>query len=139
MIQSTLTSAGYKNFTYGDIWEAPIPEPIQKERKRINPEDYTTNASFLNFLEEVKYDVYIDYTMHGKVAFTDPKNKTIFVNGNYKKEMIEPFLQHELGHLMLFDVNTFTTIKDNSLRSIIVKIIYTPEKLKNTELKNYSM
>lgn len=130
MIQSTLTSAGEKNFTYGDIWVAPIPEPIHKERKKVNPEDYTTNASFLNFLEEVKYDVYIDYTMHGKVAFTDPKNKTIFVNGNYKKEMIEPFLQHELGHLMLFDVNTFTTIKDNSLRSIIVKIIYTPEKLK---------
>ena len=80
MKQSTLTSAGYKNFTYGDIWEAPIPEPIQKERKRINPEDYTTNASFLNFLEEVKYDVYIDYTMQGKVAFTVPENKTIFIN-----------------------------------------------------------
>jgi len=31
---------------------------------------------------------------------------------------------------MLFDVNTFTTIKDDSLRSIIVKIIYTPENLK---------
>lgn len=130
MIQSTPHSAEGKNFTYGDIWAAPIPEPTHKERRRVNPEDYTTNASFLNFLEEVKYDIYIDYNMRGTVAFTDPENKTIFINGNYKKEMIEPFLQHELGHLMLFDVNTFTTIKDDSLRSIIVKIIYTPENLK---------
>lgn len=130
MIQSTPPSTGGKNFTYGDIWEAPIPKPIHRERTRINPEDYTTNASFLNFLEEVKYDVYIDYNMHGKVAFTDPENKIIFINGNYRKEMIEPFLQHELGHLMLFDVNTFTTIKDDSLRSIIAKIIYTADNLK---------
>ena len=130
MIQSTPHSAEGKNFTYGDIWAAPIPEPTHKERRRVNPEDYTTNASFLNFLEEVKYDIYIDYNMRGTVAFTDPENKTIFINGNYKKEMIEPFLQHELGHLMLFDVNTFATIKDDSLRSIIVKIIYTPENLK---------
>lgn len=132
MIQVTLppTATGGKNFTYGDIWEAPIPGPTHKERTRVNPEDYTTNASFLNFLEEVKYDVYIDYNMQGKVAFTDPENKIIFINGNYKKEMIEPFLQHELGHLMLFDVNTFTTIKDDSLRSIIAKIIYTADNLK---------
>lgn len=130
MIQPTLPSTEGKNFTYGDIWAAPIPEPTHKERRKVNPEDYTTNASFLNFLEEVKYDIYIDYNMRGSVAFTDPENKTIFINGNYKKEMIEPFLQHELGHLMLFDVNTFTTIKDDSLRSIIVKIIYTPENLK---------
>ena len=130
MIQSTPPSTGGKNFTYGDIWEAPIPEPTYKERRRVNPEDYTTNASFLKFLEEVKYDIYINYNMRETVAFTDPENKIIFINGNYKKEMIEPFLQHELGHLMLFDVNTFTTIKDDSLRSIIVKIIYTPENLK---------
>lgn len=130
MIQSTPSSTEGKNFTYGDIWTAPIPEPTYKERRRVNPEDYTTNASFLNFLEEVKYDIYIDYNMRGTVAFTDPENKIIFINGNYKKEMIEPFLQHELGHLMLFDVNTFTTIKDDSLRSIIAKIIYTPENLK---------
>lgn len=130
MIQSTPSSTEGKNFTYGDIWTAPIPEPTYKERRRVNPEDYTTNASFLNFLEEIKYDIYIDYNMRGTVAFTDPENKIIFINGNYKKEMIEPFLQHELGHLMLFDVNTFTTIKDDSLRSIIAKIIYTPENLK---------
>lgn len=136
MIQVTLppTATGGKNFTYGDIWEAPIPRPTHKERARVNPEDYTTNASFLNFLEEVKYDVYIDYNMQGKVAFTDPENKTIFINGNYKKEMIEPFLQHELGHLMLFDVNTFTTIKDDSLRSIIAKIIYTADNLKKHDI-----
>lgn len=130
-ISGSKKSIEKKNFTYGDIWKSHIPEPSYKSRMLIDPEEYTSNASFLNFLDEVGYNVYIDYNMQGTVAFTDTKNKTILLNGNYKKEMIEPFLQHELGHLMLFDVNTFTTIKEDSLRSIIAKVIYTIDNVKN--------
>lgn len=122
-------SALVKNFSYGDLWQ-DVPE-IPKDNhgiKKSDPADFTNNAAFINFLNAYGYDFYLDYDLNG-LAYTDATNKKVVVNANYSNEMISVFLQHELGHLMLFDVDQFTTVKDDTLRSIMAKVIYTPKNL----------
>ena len=119
-----------KNFVYGDIW-ANKPKTSEDEDRRVLREDpakFTSNGAFVKYIEESGYKFYLDYGYQG-YAHTDVTNKNIVVNANYSDQMISSFLQHELGHLMLFDVNQFVTIGSQTLRSVIARVIYTPENL----------
>jgi hypothetical protein len=118
-----------KNFTYGDLW-APegLKMGLRGGRTLVDPAKITRNAAFLDFLEKHHYRVYLDKGMMG-VAQTQPNDKKIVLNGNYSEELTEVMLQHEMGHLMLFDVNQFVTVGPQTLRSVITKVIYTPDNL----------
>ena len=116
-----------KNFTYGDIWVTKEMR-VTQGRELIDPAKLTKNQAFLDYLKAHHYRVYLDRGHRG-LAQTMPQARTIIINGNYSPELTEIMLQHEMGHLMLFDVNQFITVGNQTLRSVIAKIIYTPENL----------
>lgn len=118
-----------KNFVYGDIWrDDPLTATDESGRFKADPANFTSNTAFINFLKESGYDFYLDYDFDG-YARTNITQKYIVVNANYTDQVIASLLQHELGHLMLFDVNQFVTVGDQTLRSIIAKVIYTPDNV----------
>lgn len=119
-----------KNFSYGDIWEnKPAVSKGPSRPVRVPAYKLTSNTAFLNYLHDNGYEVFLDEG-HSSFAFTDVTNKRIVLNSNYPDAMLEVFLKHELGHLMLFNVNQFTTVRNNTMRSIIAKEIYTPDNLR---------
>lgn len=117
-----------KNFAYGEIWESQAPYTPGGRRELVDPRAYTNNSAFLDFLRANGYRVFLD---HGYQAYahTDVTHKEIVLNGNYSDTILSTFLQHELGHLMLFDVNQFVTVGHQTLRSVLAKVIYTPQHL----------
>ena len=118
-----------KNFVYGDIWrDDPLTASDESGAFKVDPAKFTSNTAFIKFLKESGYDFYLDYDFDG-YARTNVTQKYIVVNANYTDQVIASLLQHELGHLMLFDVNQFVTVGDQTLRSIIAKVIYTPDNL----------
>ena len=116
-----------KNFTYGDLWPVKARQATDKHGKfQIEPSKVTTNSSFIKYIEENNFTLYIDYdTQHAAVTY--PNEREIVLNGNYSPEMFPSLLQHELGHLMIFDVAQFTSIRADTFRSIIAKVLYTPQ------------
>ena len=119
-----------KNFTYGELWqsEARKSDGRRHGREEVKPYKITTNTAFLNFLNDYGYRVFLDYD-HKSYAYTDIKSKEIVLNGNYSDEVLDSLLKHELGHLMLFDVNQFTTVRPNTMRSVITRELYTPKRV----------
>lgn len=119
-----------KNFVYGDIWkDYPLTASDDDSGSfKADPAKFTSNTAFINFLKESGYDFYLDYDFKG-YARTNVTQKYIVINANYSDQMIGSLLQHELGHLMLFNVNQFVTVGDQTLRSVIAKVIYTPDNL----------
>lgn len=117
-----------KNFTYGDLWPGQGARSTEGRtgRVRVRPEDYTKNNSFIDFFSENSYSLYLDYS-YRDFAHTDVTNREVVINGNFSDTVVSSLLQHELGHLMLFDVNQFVTVGRQTLRSVIAKVIYTPE------------
>lgn len=119
-----------KNFVYGDIWKDYPLTASGSDRGAFkeDPAKFTSNTAFIKFLKESGYDFYLDYDFDG-YARTNITRKRIIVNANYSDQMISSLLQHELGHLMLFDVNQFVTVGNQTLRSVIARVIYTPDNL----------
>jgi hypothetical protein len=121
-----------KNFTYGDVWTIKEIKQSKDGSKRRVVEDiakFTSNTAFINFVKEHHYSFILDYG-YPQLAHTDPTHREIVVNANYSDKMISAFIQHEMGHLLLFDVNQFTTVREKTLRSVISKILYTSENVK---------
>lgn len=118
-----------KNFVYGDIWrDNPLTASDESGAFKVDPAKFTSNTAFIKFLKESGYDFYLDYDFNG-YARTNITHKRIIINANYTDQVIASLLQHELGHLMLFNVNQFVTVGDQTLRSIIAKVIYTPDNV----------
>lgn len=121
-----------KNFTYGELWSGEIIQPNKAEKRGkvlVNPEKFTTNVMFLTFLQRYGYRLYLDYNATAP-AYTNVTAREVVISGNYSDRMIGDMLQHELGHLVLFDVNQFISVRPDTMRSSIAKILYTPEHLK---------
>lgn len=113
-----------KNFVYGDLWESKERKPEGVGRcKKVPAYKVTSNKVFLDFLHDLDYEVILDPN-HESYAYTDMKNRQIVLNENYPDDVLEAFLKHELGHLMLFNVNQFTSIRDNTMRSVIAQELY---------------
>lgn len=117
-----------KNFTYGDLWPGTALPPTENKRVEISVEKLTSNSAFIDYVKESGYRIYLDYGTEG-VAFTYPNRREIVLNANYSEEMWESMLQHELGHLMLFNVTQFTTVGEGTLRSFIAEVLYTSNNL----------
>lgn len=121
-----------KNFSYGELWTDQPPRKSEVEGLHGRVEEslakFTTNDAFVDFAEQHGYKFYIDYDFDG-VARTNVTAREIIVNGNYPDELLSSFIQHEMGHLMLFDVNQFVTVGKTTMRSTIADVIYTPENL----------
>ena len=120
-----------KNFAYGDLWPGVAPKPREGERRgrvKVRPEDHTRNNKFIEFLRDNSYSLYLDYSYAG-FAHTAPSKREVVINGNFSDVVISSLLQHELGHLMLFNVNQFVTVGRQTLRSVISRVIYTPDHL----------
>lgn len=117
-----------KNFNYGELWQSDPVLPTAAHRELIDPAKLTSNTAFLDYLAESNYKVYLDYG-YTEYAHTSPSEKEIVLNANYSDEMLSSFLQHELGHLMLFNVNQFVTFGDSTLRSIISDVVYTVDNI----------
>lgn len=119
-----------KNFKYGDIWQGKALENQKSIHGafRADPEDYTTKSAFIGFFKKNKYSLYLDYDMDG-FAYTDPSNKRVVLNANYPKKMLERLLQHEMGHILLFNASQFSTVTNDSMRSIIARNLYTSDSI----------
>lgn len=121
-----------KNFKYGELWDISDKNHPKTDKTGITPIDsdkITRNAAFSRFLDEEDYRVFLDYNTD-EIAYTDVTNRRVVLNGRHSQEMLTALLQHELGHLMLFNVNQFTTIRENTLRSSICAEIYKPEHVR---------
>jgi hypothetical protein len=114
-----------KNFTYGDEWRWKPVEKVGEGREIVDPSTITTNKTFLKFIRTNGYRIVLDHDYEG-LAETDWESKTITLNANCDHAVLSSLLQHELGHLMLFDADQFTTVRANTVRSIISSVIYTP-------------
>lgn len=125
-----------KNFKYGDLWPGGAPEPKGKGKGRelADARDYVTNKAFINYIESNGFKLYIDYDTSG-IAYTTPSSKEIVVNGNYPDSMLGSLIQHELGHLMLFNASQFVSVNEPTMRSMVSKVLYTPDNLKDYGLK----
>ena len=124
--------ADVKNFSYGEIWPSRGLTPKAGERRGkvlMNPEKFTTNVMFLKYLERYNYRLYIDFQAT-EAAYTNVTMREIVISGSYSDRMISNMLQHELGHLVLFDVNQFLSVRPDTIRSSIAKVLYTPAHLK---------
>ena len=124
--------ADVKNFSYGEIWPSNgIAAKAGERRGKVlmNPEKFTTNVMFLKYLQKYNYRLYIDYRAT-EPAYTNVTMREIVISGSYSDRMISNMLQHELGHLVLFDVNQFLSVKPDTIRSSIAKVLYTPAYLK---------
>lgn len=121
-----------KNFSYGEPWEDQSFRERELEERHGRVEEslakFTTNDAFVDFAEQHGYRFYIDYDFD-RVARTNVTAREIIVNGNYPDALLSSFIQHEMGHLMLFDVNQFVTVGKATMRSTIADVIYTPENL----------
>lgn len=117
-----------KNFKYGDLWEReePLPDTGMRGEREVDPSLYTDSDAFSRYITENEYRLVISYDT-SEAAYTLPTEKTIVLNGHLSHEMLKVLLQHELGHLMLFDVNQFATIRNDTIRSVVSEKVYTPE------------
>lgn len=116
-----------KKFKYGDMNTGSTLGASRRPPRLIEPETLTSNMGILRFLKEHSYSLYLQYDDPNDLAHTDALNKRIMLNGNYSENMLQAFLQHEMGHLMIFNVNQFVDVGPQTLRSIISKVIYTPK------------
>jgi len=119
-----------KNFKYGDTYELTAEHRAKLasdsvSREYMDPTVLTKNRAFLNFLKEHNYHVVLDYGYDG-FAHTDPQRREIVLNARFSNHTLSALLQHEMGHLLLFNVNMFTTVTPMTLRSVISRVIYTP-------------
>lgn len=124
-----------KNFKYGDLWPGTAPNPGSATgRELVDPSDYINNRAFLNYISKNGFKVYFDYET-AQIAYTTPQSKEIVINGNYPDSMVAPLLQHELGHLMLFNASQFVSVNSPTMRSMVSKVLYTPSNLKDYGLR----
>jgi len=123
--------AEQKNFHYGELWPGQAPKPQRDESGRTehDPARFLTNKAFLRYIAENGFKLYLDYDTP-KIAYTTPSTREIVVNANYPDSMLSTLIQHELGHLMLFDASQFVSVHDQTLRSSIAKILYTPDNIR---------
>lgn len=128
--------AEQKNFHYGELWpgQAPAPQRDETGRTEHDPEDFLTNRAFLRYIAENGFKLYLDYDTD-KIAYTSPSSREIVVNANYPDSMISTLIQHELGHLMLFNASQFVSVHDQTLRSTIAKVLYTPDNIRSFGLR----
>lgn len=128
--------AEQKNFKYGDLWPGQAPEPRQRGTGRVlsDPALFVNNRAFLNYIDKHGFDLFLDYDMD-RIAYTTPSSREIVVNANYPDDMIGPMIQHELGHLMLFNASQFVSVYDQTMRSMIAKVLYTPNNLRDYGLR----
>jgi len=120
-----------KKFKYGDLHMTDPMKKLDKlgsGRQEIDIERLTKNHIFRNFLKENGYKLYLDFEYKGFAA-TYPTRREIVLNGNFSDATLSAFLQHEMGHLVLFNVNQFTTVSQKTLRSIIAEVLYISENL----------
>jgi hypothetical protein len=119
-----------KNFTYGDLWNSQGGSgKLDSGRKVVDPETITSTPIFIKFLKAHGYKVIVDFDSE-HIAYTDFSRKQIVLNGNHPPVTLEALLKHEMGHLMLFGVEQFTTTTPNNFRSVIAKVIYSPENVR---------
>lgn len=124
--------AEQKNFRYGDLWPGVAPEPpsLGRGREEYDPAKFVTNRAFLSYISQEGFKLYLDYDTE-KIAYTVPSTREIVVNGNYPDWMIGSMIQHELGHLMLFDASQFVSVHEATMRSTISKVLYTPDNIRD--------
>lgn len=126
-----------KNFTYGDIWEGPILTQEDGEMEMVHPSEITDNSAFIKWIEDNGYRLYLDHSgyksvgMFGQpgVAVTKMDRRQIILNGNYSRNILNSLLKHEMGHLLLFGCDQFTSVRSGTMRSIICREIYTGKNL----------
>jgi len=128
--------AEQKNFKYGELWPGQPPEPKQRGEGRVlsEPSLFINNRAFLSYIDKHGYDLFLDYEMN-KIAYTSPSSREIVVNANYPDEMIGSMIQHELGHLMLFNASQFVSVHEPTMRSMVSKVLYTPDNIRNYGLR----
>lgn len=128
--------AEQKNFKYGDLWPGTAPEPQQRGTGRVlsDPALFVNNRAFLSYIEKNGFDFFLDYDMD-QIAYTSPSSREIVVNANYPDDMIGPMIQHELGHLMLFNASQFVSVYDQTMRSMIARVLYTPDNIRDYGLR----
>jgi len=128
--------AEQKNFKYGELWPGQPPKPRQRGEGRVlsDPSLFVNNRAFLSYIDKHGYDLFLDYDMD-KIAYTTPSSREIVVNANYPDEMIGSMIQHELGHLMLFNASQFVSVHDQTMRSMVSKVLYTPDNLRSYGLR----
>lgn len=127
-----MVAAKQKNFKYGDLWPGTAPRPGQRGegRVRADPSKFINNRAFLSWIKENGFKLYLDYETE-KIAYTTPMAREIVVNANYPDSMLGTLIQHELGHLMLFNASQFVSVSDPTMRSIVSKVLYTPDNLRD--------
>ena len=128
--------AEQKNFKYGELWPGQPPKPRQRGEGRVlsDPSLFVNNRAFLSYIDKHGFDLFLDYDME-KIAYTTPSSREIVVNANYPDEMIGSMIQHELGHLMLFNASQFVSVHEQTMRSMVSKVLYTPDNLRNYGLR----
>lgn len=127
-----MVAAEQKNFTYGDLWPGTAPVPAQRGRGRVqvDPSKFLTNRAFIGWIRENGFKLYLDYDTE-KIAYTVPTGREIVVNANYPDSMLGTLIQHELGHLMLFNASQFVSVSDPTMRSLVSKVLYTPDNIRD--------
>lgn len=128
-----------KNFSYGDIWRSPIQYNVNDVRlEEVEPEELTKNRIFIEWLKSNHYKVFLDHSglfcginNQPGFALTDMGSRRMFINGNYSDKIKSVLMQHEMGHVLLFNGYQFTSVTPNNLRSNISKVIYTPNNIRN--------
>lgn len=121
-----------KNFTYGDFWPGKEIAQATEERPRelVSPEKITNNSKFIEYLQKHNYSVYLDYNYAG-YAHTSPGEKEVVLNGNYSDEIISSFLQHEMGHLVLFSDAKFSASTNGTLSGLLASEIYSVKNIED--------
>lgn len=128
---------GHKKFTYGDLWGSDLPKRKgPKGRFTDDPSKYTTKTVFLDWIKDNGYTLVMDYDLDG-AAKTNFITREIILNANYPDAMFPVFLQHELGHLIMFNTNQFVSVRDEtSLKSLIADVLYVPKYLNNYRIES---
>lgn len=126
-----------RNFKYGDLYisEANVLDS-NKEDVVLSYEDlaaYKIGRDYLNFIYDNDFTIHLMYKFPDgdpQIAYTTLDTKDMYINGNYPTQIISSLLKHELGHFMIFGTDQPYSKDDYSVRSLIVKEVYSRFNLK---------
>lgn len=127
-----------RNFKYGDLFktEQEVLESI-KEEQELTYEDldkYGIGNDYQNFLIMNDFKIFLSYNTTD-IAYTELATKKMYINGNYPDPVITALIKHELGHFMIFATDEPYSKDDFSVRSLIVKEVYSKVNLTKYSLE----
>ena len=128
-----------KNFKYGDIYSSE--QDLMYSAKpstllsREELDDYELGNDYINFIDNNGFTVVLAYSPNEiEIAHTNLQTKVVTINGNYPVEVISSLIRHELGHFMIFATDEPYSKAEYSVRSLLIKEIYSRINLKRYPL-----